>query len=105
MRIWFVVTGFDSKVETSDKGGDCFPDQNQLSQVGTSEGSWISAPKGKRAMRRERRKESDAKKLKMDGSSSELDAGKEDISSVEMSTEVTSVAPIPEQSGKGSEGV
>ena len=56
-------TGFDSTVETSDKGGDCFPDQNQLSQVETSEGSWISAPKGKRAMRRERRKESNDNKL------------------------------------------
>ena len=56
-------------------------------------------------MRRERRKESDSKKLKMDGSSSELDDGKEDISSVEMSTEVTSVAPNPEQSGERSEGV
>ena len=92
-------------VENSDKGGDCFPDQDQLSQVGTSEGSWTSAPKGKRAMRRERRRENDAKKLKMDGSSSELDAGKEDVSSVKMSTDVTSVAPIPEQSGERSEGV
>ena len=58
-------TGFDSKVDNSDKGGDCFPDQDQLSQVGTSEGSWNSAPKGKRAMRSERRRENDAKKLKM----------------------------------------